>query len=106
MDVTRSEDLAVLLSGDPGPAVARGLGEVRVLRAMARYHLRDTYETCPAEVYLLLGKDPKAYDEVAEAVCEAILHSLGYTCIVTDCPSLLGDHPLVEWCRVSAEMPH
>lgn len=104
MDVAPSEDLVALMAGDARPAVARSLGEVRHLRALARFHLRDTYSTCPAEVYLLIGRDPKAYDDVAEAVCEAILDSLGYYCSVTDCPALLGDHPLVEWHRVSSSM--
>ena len=100
-----SHDLRALLDGDIRPAIERGLGDFGLSRAMARHHLVDLHSTCPAEVYLLIGRNPEAYDDVSEAVCEAILHSLGYYCIVTDCPPLLGSEPLVEWHRVSSEMP-
>lgn len=101
-----SHDLRALLDGDLRPAIDRDLDDFRHLRAMARNRLANTHSTCPAEVYLLLDRDPKEYDDVSEAICEAILHSLGYFCVVTDCPPLLGDAPLVEWHRVSYEMKH
>ncbi|MQW64880.1 hypothetical protein GHK33_20235 [Sinorhizobium meliloti] len=96
-----SPDLLRLRGGDPRPAIDRGFGSVRDWRAVASYHLWNVYETCPAALYLLLGKKSEAYDDVCEAICEAILHSLGYVCVVTECPALLGDEPLVEWVRTS-----
>lgn len=101
----QSEDLRRLLAGDIQPAVDRGLGDVHRLRAAARFHLWNTYETGPEDVYLLVGGDPEAYDDVCEAVCEAVLHWLGYTCVVTEFPAVLGDEPLVEWFRVARWQP-
>jgi hypothetical protein len=98
---TPSPDLVRLRGGDPQPAIDRGFGDFCFMRSLTEYYLWNTYKTCPAEVYLLLGKKPKAYDDVSEAICETILHSLGYDCVVTDCPPLLGDEPLVMWERVS-----
>lgn len=98
-----SADLLRLRAGDPQPAVDRGMTDFAALQRSARFHLWNTYETCPAELYLLLGKDDQAYDDVWKAVLESVLTSLGYVCVVTEAPFL--DEPLVEWTRVSTFAP-